>query len=198
LTRLALRYTLDARHPIKGDIGRFALRRIQDTWEVIEYPSVAMKAPSIPLPGRLVKDIFAVRILDYLQQQPPAIYALMGLIESLLGGVPADLMGSRNGSTDGQRAGIEVNLMKFIVWFGEDPVPVSEEQAHFVHLVVSAAGTWISSGEMGEAGESGVIIGRRPDRVYKKLPARIREVIESGGGRGYRLRMAWVTRPRQS
>jgi hypothetical protein len=48
----------------------------------------------------------------------------------------------------------------------------------------------VTSREIGETGKSGVIIGCRPDRVRKKLPATIQDLIESGGGRGFRLRMA--------
>jgi hypothetical protein len=43
---------------------------------------------------------------------------------------------------------------------------------------------------MGRIENSGTIIGSRPDRVYKKLPPGIRNLIASSGGRGFRLLMA--------
>ena len=193
LTKLALRYALDARRPVAGEVGRFALQRQQDAWEVIEYPSVAMRVPAIPRSGRLVKNVFAIRILDYLQQQPPAIYALMGLIEDLLGGMPAEsdgLSGNDNRSGRAGRSNIKVDLQKSIVWLNGEPIPVTSAQAHFVHLVASAGGSWISSKEIHDSGDSGTMVGARPDRVRKKLPSSIRNLIESGGGRGFRLRLA--------
>ncbi len=189
LTRLALRYALDARRPVEGEVGRFAFRRYKNAWEVIEYPSVAKRVPAIPLPGRLVKNVFAVRILDCLRREPPAIYALMGLIEDLLGGVPVEadgLSGSGKCAVPGRRPNIMVDLKKSIVWLNNEPVPVSNEQAHFVHLVVAAGGGWISSTEIGKSGDIGTIVGSRPDRVRKKLPPPIRDLIESAGGRGFR------------
>ena len=188
LTKLALRYALDARHPVEGEVGRFAFRRQQDAWEVIEYPSMAMRVPAIPLPGRPVKNVFAVRILDYLQRQPPAIYALMGLIEDLLGGVPAEtdgLSGNANNPGRAEQLNIEVDLQTSIVWLNGEPIPVTNEQAHFVHLVASAGGSWISSKEIRVSGSSGTMIGARPDRVRKKLPSSVRGLIESSGGRGF-------------
>jgi hypothetical protein len=193
LTRLALRYALDARRPLEGDVGRFVLRRLDDAWQVTEYPSVAMCVPSIPRPGHLVKNVFAVGILDCLQQQPPAIYDLMDRIERLLGGVSAEIATLLDQGDTHHRSRcpkIDVDLKKSIVFLDGEIFPVSSAGAHFVHLVVSAGGTWISGTEMGQAGDSGLLVGDRPDRVRKKLPSTIRDLIESKGGRGFRLRVA--------
>ncbi len=193
LSKLALRYALDARRPIEGDIDRFHVQRLHDGWNVIEYPSLAMRVPAIPLPGRIVKNIFAVRILDDLRAQPPDFYRLMGHLESLLGGVPAATDDLEHGDTTpppGRQPVIEVDLDTLNVWLDGIPFPVKERQACFVQAVLSAQGGWISSGEIAKLGRAGAIIGRRPDRVFRGLPGLIKDRIEAKGGKGYRLRMA--------
>ena len=113
LTKLALRYALDARRPIEGDIGRFEIRPFEKVWKVIEYPSIAMRVPAIPYPGRIIKNIFCRANPRLPAARPPDIFRLMELIESLLGGVPtqADCL-DVNGGTDapGSQPKIEVDL----------------------------------------------------------------------------------------
>jgi hypothetical protein len=192
LTRLAVRYALDARRPIEGDIGRFEIRLFKKVWNVIEYPSVAMRTPAIPYPGRIVKNIFATRIFDCLQQRPPDFYRLMELIENLLEGVPtqADCLDGASGAdaTESQPK-IEVNLEKAIVWLDGEPHPVTPAGAYFVDAVISAKGAWISNTEIAKSARHETMVGPRPDRVRARLPEPIRDLIESGGGRGFRLRM---------
>ena len=191
LTKFALRYALDARYPIEGGVQRFLIRRVNDVWEICEYPSLAMQTPAIPIPGRTIKNIFAVRIFDYLQHEPPKIFELMRLIESLLGGVPstADALGGSGGG--GPQRKIEVNLEKSIVWLDGEDFHVKAAQAYFVQAVVSAEGMWISSTEIAKSERNATtMIGPRPDRVRAGLPKPIRDLIEANGGRGFRLRVA--------
>ena len=182
LTKLALRYALDARRPIEGDIDRFEIRRREDAWEVSEYPSSAMRAAAIGMPGRIVKNIFMVRIFECLHDRPPDIFGLMEHIERLLGGVPSladSLEGDRGAGTQGSRPKIEVNLGKSLVWLDGEAFPVKESQAYFVQAVVSAGGNWISGPEMAESEKNALLIGPRPDRLYRGLPGPIRNRIES-------------------
>ena len=138
-------------------MGRFVLRRLDDAWKVVEYPSVAMRVPSIPGPRHLVKDISAIGILDSLLQRPPAIYPLRGQIKRLLGGVPTEttgLVGHTGTPHPAQQHKIEVDLKKSALWLKGELCTVGSAETHFVHLVVSVGGSWISGTERTQAGDS--------------------------------------------
>ncbi|MBC8867946.1 MAG: hypothetical protein H8E44_00940 [Planctomycetes bacterium] len=189
LKRLAIRYALDARQPVEGDLRRFEFRRLERGWEAVEYQSVAARRLPFQLPGCVVRDIYAVLILDFVFASPPRIFDLMELIENLLGGVPSrtDCSDSVEGAEKTeQEPKIRVDLKKSIVWLNEEPIPVSTEQAYFVDAINSGRGNWVSI--KSQASEKHrLIVGSRPDRVRKGLPAPIRSLIESKGGSGFRL-----------
>jgi hypothetical protein len=192
LTRLALRFTLDPRHPVEGDVGRFGLERIEGVWKVTEYPSLAMKVPAIPLPGIVVRNALGVQILDHLAQDRPQIYKLMELIETLLSCIPTKKDGL--GSKDGVRVSslppeIRVDLSRSIVWIDEEPVPVSTEGAYFAHAVAGAKGRWISFSSDALSEEHREAVGSRPDRVRRRLPLELGVLFEAQGGKGFRLCM---------
>jgi hypothetical protein len=86
MKKMALRFALDARMPIEGDIDRFTWRREPGRWEVVQYPSVAHRLMQLTLPPRLVDDAFAVAVLDCVFRNPPPIHGLMELIESIFNG----------------------------------------------------------------------------------------------------------------
>ncbi len=142
----SLLHALDARRPIEGDIDRFAVQRLHDGWNVIEYLSAAMRVPAIPLPGRIVRNFFAVRILDYLQARPPDFYGLMGHLESLLGGVPEATDSLEHvgiAPPPGRQPVIEVSIDTMNLWLDGRPFPVKEPQAWFVKVVLSAIARFI-------------------------------------------------------
>ena len=93
LKRLALRYALDARRPVEGDLRRFEMRRLEDAWEVVEHSSLAVWALPFRLPGRVLRDFYTVSVLDCVFARKPQIFDLMGLIEEQLGGVPSEADG---------------------------------------------------------------------------------------------------------
>ncbi len=151
LKRLALRFALDARRPIGGDLGRFDWRRLERGWEVTEYPSLGARALPFRLPGRVLQDVYTVAVLDHVFARPPKIYDLMGLIEDLFGRVPteADCLGP-NGSIGvaPQRHEITVDLVQNVIWVDKAPFPVPVAQAYFVDAIVAARGEWMSIKEL--------------------------------------------------
>ena len=93
-------------------------------------------------------------------------------------------------NTTGLQPKIEVNLEKSIVWLDGEFHPVAPAGAYFVDAVISAQGGWISGPEIAKSAKHGMMVGSRPDRVRARLPKPIRDLIESSGGRGFRLRVA--------
>ena len=81
---LALRYALDARQGAQGPPDRFLLKRCDQYWEVRAHPEMAL--PELPYPPQVVRDPFAVRLLDLVFRGRWEPYPLVELIESLLGG----------------------------------------------------------------------------------------------------------------
>jgi len=189
LKRLALRYALDARRHVEGDLRRFKMRRLKDAWEVVEHSSLAVWALPFRLPGRVLRDFYTVSVLDCVFARKPQIFDLMGLIEEQLGGVPSEADGlGRNGSPEAERHGprITVDLTNDIVWLDEKAFSVTTAQAYFVDAVAAAHGNWMTVKELASE-EHGLFIGPRPDRVCKALPPPIRNLIEAKGGCGFRL-----------
>jgi hypothetical protein len=189
LKRFALRYALDARRPVEGDLRRFERRRLKDAWEVVEHSSLAVRALPFRLPGRVLRDFYTVSVLDYVFARKPQIFDLMALIEDLLGGVPSEADGlAPNGSPKVERQvpRIKVDLTSDTVWLDGKAFQVKTGQAYFVDAVVAANRTWMSVKELASEPHRS-LIGPRPDRVYKALPPPIRNLIEAKGGRGFRL-----------
>jgi hypothetical protein len=90
MRRLALRYALDARRPV-ADLARFMWKREPGGWRIAEYPAdKPWILPSLP-PGRLVKGLHAVQVLDCVLADPPAVPRLMEVIENILEKVPGAL-----------------------------------------------------------------------------------------------------------
>jgi hypothetical protein len=88
LKKLALRYALDARRQIEGNIGRFTWSRTDAGWIIGEYPSVTHRGMPFPASSRLVNEPFAVRLLDCVFADPPLPHKLLETVETILGAVP--------------------------------------------------------------------------------------------------------------
>jgi hypothetical protein len=88
LRRLGLRYALDTRNPVEGDLSRFTFGRESQGWRITEDPAGPPRVLPLPLPGRLVTNFQAVRVLDCVLADPPAIPRLMLAIETILNKVP--------------------------------------------------------------------------------------------------------------
>ena len=169
LKRLALRYALDARRPVEGDLWRFEWRRLEGGWEVTEYPSLAARTLPFRLPGRVLRDVDTVTVLDHVFARPPQFYDLMDFIEDRFGRVPteADCLGP-NGSVGvtPQRHEVTVDLVQNVVWIDKAPFPVRAAQAYLVDAIVAARGEWMSIKELASENHR-LMIGPRPDRVHK-------------------------------
>ena len=194
LMRPALRFALDPRKPIEGDVGRFHLEQVNNGWRVVEYPSVARKVPAIPLPGRLIRSLYAVRIFDHLHHDPPQLYRLMGLIETILGCIPTEkdcLHEKPRAAKPPNVPKIKVDLeeSKDIVWLNGKPVSVGLAQTYFLDAVVGAKGDWISSTEIIASKKHRAAVGARPDRVFRSLPRKISSLLEAKKAKGFRLRV---------
>ena len=192
LMKLAVRLVLDPRKPIEGDPRRFELRRKENGWETVSYPSLAHKLSTIPLSGRLSRDAFVVQILDCLQHDPPQIFHLMGLIETRLGCVPSESDGLDE-ETVGEDAAakplIRVDVNKEMIWLDDEPISVSAPAAYFIDALINAKGNWVSLPKDAPTQAHRNMIGNRPDRIRKKLPPNLKSLVESKGGKGSRLRM---------
>ena len=190
LKRLALRYALDARRAIEGDLRRFETRRTERGWEIVEYQTAVERGIPFQLPGRAVQDIYTVSVLDFALVNPPRIFDLMGLIENLIGGVPSesDCLGPDDQFAEAQqRPRIRVELQKNTIWLDQEPFLVTAAQAYLLDAIVAARGDWVSVKQLVSELHR-TMIGSRPDRVCKALPEPIRLLIEPGGGRGFRLK----------
>lgn len=183
LMQLALQYALDARRPVEGELTRFDLRRHDWGYEIVEYPSAAMRVPAIPRRGRPVRNVFAVRVLDCLRQDPPQIYKLMGLIEELLHGVPEEIP-AEEASEASARIEFRVDLEASAITVRGTTYSVDLPQAYLVKALEEAGGRWVTGPEIRKRSE---LVGSRPDRVFKELPPAVQELIESKRAAGYRL-----------
>jgi hypothetical protein len=81
MRRLALRFALDTRRPIEGDLSRFRRFREERYWQIAEEPNELVLAEPI-------KNAQAAAVLDYVFTDPPQIMRLTDLIEHLLHKVP--------------------------------------------------------------------------------------------------------------
>jgi hypothetical protein len=88
MRRLALRYALDTRRPVEGDLSRFTFEREPRGWRITEDPAGPPRVLPLSLPGRSVTNFQAVRVIDGVLADPPAIPALMLTIETVLSRVP--------------------------------------------------------------------------------------------------------------
>ncbi|MCE9555384.1 MAG: hypothetical protein K8T91_18700 [Planctomycetes bacterium] len=192
LLKLALRYSLDARKEIEGDIQRFDLRRRPTGWEIIEYSSPALKIAGVDMPGRLITNVFKVTILDFLHCETPPFFQVLTFLERLLEGVPnkKESLECLTLKPSSPVPVIRVELDKDVVWIDDEPAGVNKEVAYFVDAVAAANGKWISGGKIKKSEKHGLMVGARPDRVAKRVPSQVRKFIEAKGGKGFRLQGA--------
>jgi hypothetical protein len=124
--KLALRFALDARGPIEGNVYRFTWRRTEAGWLIEEYPSVGHRGMPLPQSSRLVSDPFAVMILDRVFAEPPNPFRIMETIEAILHGPPrpGDTL-EEAGQPRFDYAFSEVEGQKLVrLWIGDREVPL--------------------------------------------------------------------------
>jgi hypothetical protein len=188
--RLALQYGLDAREEIKGDIRRFDLRRKSSGWEIIDYRSPALKMAGVEKPGRLITNAFAVAIFDFLSSNHPPFYRMRLFLEAQLGEVPKEENPNKQSEAEleSDTARIRVDLKRRLVYIDGQPIGADLNVLYLIDVIAAAKGRWISGPEIKRGPqEHSDMIGARPDRVFKRLPASLKNHFESQGGKGFRL-----------
>jgi len=193
LLQLSVQHALDARKVVDAPAQQIDVRSGKAGIEVAVIPSGQVKIRSLPYPGQIIRNPFAIRLLSLVRQKPPAYSEILQLIETRLQRVPANSNGAPQPAKPMPL--IEVDLDESIVLVAGRPYQVSHEEARFVNLLNSEPNVWFGPKEYAQDPLLKLI--DRMDRIYKKLPASIRSLIEGKSGAGYRLSKARLAELRQ-
>ena len=193
LLQLSVQYALDARKIVDATAQQIDVRPGKTGYEVAVIPRGQVRIRSLPYPGQVVGNPFATQLLALVQQKPPAYSEILELIETLLRRVPTHSSGAEQPKTPAPL--IEVDLEESIVIVAGRPYPVDYEGVRLVNLLISEPNVWF--GPRDYAQDEVLKLIDRVDRVYKKLPAPIKSLIEAKSGAGYRLSKARLAELRQ-
>jgi hypothetical protein len=182
LRQLAAQYALDPRHSIELPAHRIEIRPQDDGYEIALAPPGSSNLTSIPLPGTFVNDPFK-RLLLGLVLAGPHYTDLMQLIEMLLGFVPTDDEDVRRLMTPATAVQVDFEDSSIIV-LGRRYV-VEVQLLQLLQLLLAEPGAWVSSTFITD---DPLFAGVRVDRLCKRLPTAVQELIEGQRGKGYRLR----------
>ncbi|MCE9607609.1 MAG: hypothetical protein K8U03_22205 [Planctomycetia bacterium] len=184
LRQMAAQYALDPRRPIDEPAHRIDIRSMYDGYEIAIAPPGTSNLKSIPLPGIIVNDPFKCLLLGLMLSGPPHYTDLMQLIEMLLGYVPAENKELAQNPVLTPSTAVQVDVEESsIVVFGRHYV-VELQQVRFMQLLLKAPGVWISTRKFHA---DPLFEGVRMDRIRDTLPSVLLDLIESKGGKGYRL-----------
>lgn len=183
----AVQYALDPRRPIAALAHEIVIRPRDDGYEIAVAPPGLAPLPSLPLPGRIVRDHFARWILDLLTEEPPRYRDLMQLIEMLLGFVPPPHSAVMPGSQPITSANaVQVDVAESCILVAGRRYVVDLQLVRLLQRLREHPGNWVSSTYFAE---DPLFASARIDRLVKKLPQAVQELIESRVGKGYRLRL---------
>ncbi len=187
LLQLTVQYALDPRQIVDAPAHQLEIRRHLDGYEVAVLPPGYVRIRSIPYPGFVVRNPFTRQLLDLVLEEPPQYPAMMQLIEMLLEYVPQEIEGTTPPLTPvTPETAVQVDREdSCIIVFGRRYV-VDLQLIHFVQALLETPGAWVSSTNLAE---DPLFLGERIDRLFKKLPASVQELIESRPRKGYRLRL---------
>jgi len=183
--QLAIQYALDPRRVINAASHQMDIRRITDGFEIVVLSSGQVRFRSIPYPGRIIRHSFAVQLLDLILRQSWPITAIMQLIEMLLEKVPS--AGERptpSLTSAPAKADIQADVTESCVTVLGRSFVVDLQLVHFVQALLVSPGSWVSSTQFSE---DPLFKSVRIDRLIKKLPASVKDLIEGRPGAGYRL-----------
>jgi hypothetical protein len=93
LRRLSIRYAIDPRKPVDGDVRRFRRQRLESSWKIEEASSPTLARISVDLPYIVVAHPHAVPLLDLVMGEIPRHQELISLIEDIFGGRPSEADG---------------------------------------------------------------------------------------------------------
>lgn len=182
LLQLTVQYTLDARRAIKSTIPQMDIHPHRDSFKVAVLPPGRVKLRSLPYPGTVVRNPFAIQLLRFVRSGSPGYVPMMQLIELLLEHVPS----FPDGPTPTARPPlpIEVNVDESTVTVCGKTYPVSFPGVRLLKLLTDDPGGWVAPQDYRD---DDFLKNTRRDREIKKLPKPIRALIESKPGSGYRL-----------
>lgn len=183
LRQLAAQYALDPRHSIELPAHRIEIRAQDDGYQIALAPPGSSNLISIPLPGTFVNDPFKRLLLGLVLAGPPCYTDLLQLIEMLLGFVPTDDEDVRRLMTPATVVQVDFEDSSIIV-LGRRYV-VEFQLLQFLRLLLAEPGAWVSSTFIND---DPLFAGVRVDRLCKRLPTAVQELIEGQRGKGYRLR----------
>lgn len=182
LTQLCLQFALDARTPVNAPLRRIEIHRRETGYEVAVHPPGHVKVPSIPYPGCLVRNPFAIRLFNLLLGESSSQSHMLAYVEQLL--PDASLPAQSPTTNTGYASVLEVDLEQQVVLLAGKPFPVGFEGAHFVHFFMDRLDLWCAPDDYNK---NEVLKRSRVPRVFNSLPKPIKALFESKRGTGYRL-----------
>lgn len=182
LWQRSVQYALDARKSIEASISQMDVSEFKSVFKVAIYPAGQSKIRSLPCPGVVVDDPFAVRLLSLLRRRPAEYAAMMQLIETLHPSVVQMPEGVPQMAPS--ESLISVDVEACVVILAGRPYSVSDAGARFVKLLAGEPNNWFGPKEIAC---DDLLQGARLDRVLKGLPRPIRYLIEAKAGKGFRL-----------
>ena len=182
LTQLCSQFALDARTPVNAPLRRIQIQRRETGYEVAVHPPGQVQVPSIPYPGYLVRNPFAIRLFNLLLGETSSHSQMLAYVERLL---PDASLPAESRTTNAAYASmLEVDLEQQVVLLAGKPFPVGFEGAHFVHFFMDRPDLWCAPDDYNK---NEVLNRSRVPRVFNSLPKPIKALFESKRGTGYRL-----------
>jgi len=191
LRQMAAQYALDPRRTIDEPAHRIDIRSMYDGYEIAIAPPGASNLKSIPLPGTIVNDPFKCLLLDLMLSGPPHYTDLMQLIEMLLGYVPAENKELAQSPVPSPSTAVQVDVEESSIVVFNRRYVVDDQLLQLMRLLLEEPGAWVSSTYITD---DPLFAGARIDRLRKRFPVAVQDLIESQAGKGYRLRFERVVR----
>ena len=183
LLQLSVRYALDARQTVDVPIQNIDIRAHKNGYKITVHPPGRVKIRSLPYPGQVVRNPYAIRLLNFVRQAPPPYFQMMRLIETLLQHLPSFPERLEPPATK-PISPIEVDLAQSVVSLLGQYYKVSADAARFVKKLIEDLNGWVSTKEFKRDADVKIT---RCDRLLLSLPEPIRNLIDSKPGAGYRL-----------
>jgi predicted secreted protein len=176
LLQRSIQYALDARKAIKATTPQIDVRATKSGYEVTIYRPDQIRIRSLPCPGEVVEDPFAVRLLSLMLTRPVDYVEVMEFIEMRL---PHPPQAPENIASERP-----IFVEECVVFLHGRPIPVDDLGARFVKQLVGEPNNWLSTNDLAR---DDLLRMSRVARVYKRLAKPIKELIESKRGKGYRF-----------
>jgi hypothetical protein len=176
LLQRSIQYALDARKAIKATTPQIDVRATKSGYEVTIYRPDQIRIRSLPCPGEVVEDPFAVRLLSLVLTRPVDYAEVMEFVETRLPHPPQ--------VPDDGAPQPAIFVEDCVVFLHGRPIPVDDLGARFVKQLVDEPNNWLSTNDLAR---DDLLRMSRVARVYQRLAKPIKDLIESKPGKGYRL-----------